>query len=284
MNNTNLNKIKTFVPLSSAEIDKSHAQLIGVLQSANIEILVKEEDFEQAHCAILFIGKSYSHSTRGLSISDEEYWFKKSCDLNEKNSSFRIFIWQPLSFEKSVTQEQTTFINSIRNNLIQNMMFCNHISPVMFVEDIRSVVYEEQKIQFNTKSTNVFFIYNEIDEDNGNNIVELLNDVVKVEPLNISLRSETDYSEFIAQQIQKSELTTIYFNRTANWAIPFAQQVWKKIGGASANKKILMIGDADFETNHDIKFKAPNVTNICAGTELIPLETKVFYDKLLTEK
>lgn len=279
------NKIKAYVPIPTTDINQFYFQLLGVLKSAKIEIISAEQDISQAHCAIHLIGNSYKKSTLGFDISDEEYWFNLSCEQNQENPSFRIFIWHPTQLSNIIeSDKQVTFINSIRQNLIQNMTFCSQESPVMFVEDIRSIVFEEQQTKYETKKTDVFFIYNEIDEDNGNNIVELLTDVVKVECLNISLRSETDYSEFIAQQIKKSYLTTIYFNRTANWAVPFTQQVWKKIGGASANKEILMIGDSDFDLNKDIVFKAPNVTNLCAGTELIPLETKVFYDRIFNEK
>lgn len=281
----NLNRIKAFVPSPVGENNMYYRQLYGVLQSANIEVITSEQSAEKADCAILLIGNEYKNSNRGLTISDEEYWFNKACQINTNNSSYRIFIWQPGFYRNNdSSSKQTAFINSIRNHLIQNMMFCNYLSPVMFVEDIRTVMYEEQKTKFDTKLTDVFFIFNEIDEDHGHAIVELLSDVVKVELLSISLRSETDYSEFIAQQIKKSYLTTIYYNRTANWAVPFTQQVWKKIGGASSDKKILMIGDADYDSNQNIAFDAPNVTSMCTGTELIPLETKVFYDKIHNNK
>lgn len=275
------NKIKAFLPESNPQLNEYRRQLIGVLQSANIQVLQDPKLLPHADCSIHLLGSQYGSTTNNQGISDDEFLFNQACNLNKENQSFRIFIWQPpIMQDQLVSQKQTDFINSIRNNLFQNMTLSKHHSAVMFVEDIRSILYAEQKEVFDITPADVFFIYNEIDEDNGNSIVELLNDVVKVEKLNISLKMPTDYSELIAQQIQKSKLTTIYFNRTANWAIPFAKQVWKKIGGASANKEILMISDTDYEQNKNIVFNAPNVTNLNTGTELIPLETKVFYDKM----
>jgi hypothetical protein len=275
------NKIKAFLPHSKPELNEYRKQLIGVLQSANIEVIENPDQLENTQCSIHILGCQYSDDNNDLGISDDEFWFKKAYNLINTNKLFRIFVWQPPFLQNQINSlKQNAFINSIRNNLVQNMTFSNHHSPVMLVEDIRSIIYTEQKAIFDTNPTDVFFIYNEIDEDLGDSIVELLNDVVKIEKLNISLNLGTDYSELISQQIQKSQLTAIYFNRTANWAVPFTKQVWKNIGGASANKKILMIGDSGYEQNQNILFEAPNVTNISTSTELIPLETKVFYDNL----
>jgi hypothetical protein len=275
------NKIKAFLPDSNTELVSYRKLLIGVLQSANIEVVEDPSELSSSQCSIHILGNQYKKSAADPSISNDEFWFNQAYNHINNNKFFRIFVWQPPALQNQiVSPKQTDFINSIRNNLVQNMTFSNHHSPVMLVEDIRSIIYAEQKAVFDTNPTDIFFIYNEIDEDTGNDIVELLNDVVKIEKLNISLNLGTDYSELISQQIQKSQLTAIYFNRTANWAVPFTKQVWKNIGGASANKKILMIGDAEYEQNKTALFNAPNVTNINASTELIPLETKVFYDNL----
>jgi hypothetical protein len=274
-------KIKAFLPKSNPQLNGYRNQLIGVLHAANIQVLQDPRLLPFANCSIHVLGNQYNSATNNQDISDDELFFNQALDLNKKSSSFRIFIWQPPALNnEQVSPKQAHFINNIHNNMFQNMTLSKHPSPVMFVEDIRSILYTEQKEVFDIRPADVFFIYNEIDEDKGNSIVELLNDVLKVEKLNISLKTPTDYSELIAQQIQKSQLTTIYFNRTSNWAIPFAKQVWKKIGGASANKQILMISDSDYDQNKDIIFNAPNVSNLNTGSELIPLETKVFYDKM----
>ena len=73
----------------------------------------------------------------------------------------------------------------------------------------------------------------------------------------------------------------MYFKETSDWALPFAQQIWKKVGGASSHTPILLIGDEDPETNMNKKFKAPKVISLIVSGELIPLEIKVNYDKAL---
>ena len=94
--------------------------------------------------------------------------------------------------------------------------------------------------------------------------------------------------------MQKINSCTVYFINTyclkvrklgfklsGDWAVPFAQQVWKKIGGATTHTPILLIGDDDPDTNLNKKFKAPKVISMIVAGELIPLEIKVQYDKVI---
>jgi hypothetical protein len=276
----NQTRIKAFLPRGDNDITAYRKQLIGVLSSAHIEVVEDPDLFSTTDCSIHILGSQYNN-VNNLAQSNDEYWFEQACNQISTNRLFRIFVWQPLELQNQVIAlKQNQFINNIRNNLVRNMTFSNHQSPILLVEDIRSIIYAEQKAVFDTKAADVFFIYNEIDEDYGNGIADILSDVIKIEKLNISLNLQTDYSELISQQIQKSHLTAIYFNRSAQWALPFTKQVWKNIGGASANKKFLMIGDTGYEHNKDILFDAPNVSRVNTSAELIPLEIKVFYDKM----
>jgi len=220
------------------------------------------------------IGNTYS------SNSEEQLDLAKKHILEKEN--FKIFIWQPVSIANRInTIEQENFVNSLRNGISMNMIYANHESPVLLVEDIRSIMQYENKHNYNLKQTEIFFIYNEIDEDAVKNITDLLGDIVSMQLLSIVLNSEKDYSEYVAQQIEKASLTVIFFKRTTRWALPFVQQVWKKIGGASSKSKIILIGDANHEQNNDLNFTIPNIEFLKVAEELIPLEVKVQYDKLI---
>ena len=102
-----------------------------------------------------------------------------------------------------------------------------------------------------------------------------------VEKLNIIQDSDMDYSELCFQQIGKAKLAVVYFKETSDWALPFVQQVWKKVGGASTNTPILLIGDENPDINKGKSFKAPKVVSLIVSGELIPLEIKMQYDKLV---
>jgi hypothetical protein len=161
------------------------------------------------------------------------------------------------------------------------MVFSVHDSPVIFAEDVRNIMNTEAKVTYATKDTDIYFISNEIDEDAAAGILDLLNDIARTEKMNIIQNSEIDYSELASQQINRAKLTVIFFKRTADWALPFAQQIWKKIGGASSSANILLIGDGNHEINQNKIFDVPRVTSLIISEELIPLEIKAQYDKLI---
>ena len=280
--NFDKNKIKVYLPESMDDVQPLRNHLEIVMHQANLKVYRAEQneiDLEEADCSVHILGNKFDTNTETPSVVQQR--FLQARKFNEKNENFRIFIWQPAQFlAKENAPKQEQFINSIRNKIYRNMVFSNHESPILLVEDMRSIIYTEQKTNFKVNDTEVFFIYNEIDEDSALEIVDLLADVVKVQKLSIILNSATDYSELIAQQIQRCIVPVIYFKRTSGWAVPFTQQVWKKIGGASANKTIHLIGDANIEKNRQLKLSIPNVVTSFESEELIPLEIKVLIDNL----
>ncbi|MFL5753908.1 MAG: hypothetical protein ACJ76F_10915 [Bacteroidia bacterium] len=240
-----------------------------------------------ADCSVHILSRDYGKTLESdPATSLARFQFNEARKKLERDpENFRIFIWYPpevLSAGKEPLQEE--FINEIRNSISQNMVFTNISSPIQLVDDIRSMLVTEQKTKFDIKSTEVFLVFNELDEGEADGIVDMLSDIVDVEKLNIVQDSDMDYSEFCSQQIGKSKLAVVYFKETADWALPFAQQIWKKVGGASSHTPILLIGDEDPEINLNKKFIAPKVISLIVAGELIPLEIKVNYDKAIEGK
>ncbi|MCH8331189.1 MAG: hypothetical protein IH946_07385 [Bacteroidetes bacterium] len=178
------------------------------------------------------------------------------------------------------TPEQEDFITEIRNSITMNMVFTTVESPIQFVDDLRSMTEEEERTTFDVNDTDVFMIFNDVDNDEAGEIVEMVGDIITMEKLNIIQDSDMDYSEYCTQQIDKSKLVVVFFKETAEWALPFTQQIWKRIGGASSHTPILLIGDQNPDTNFDKAFKAPKVISLIVSGELIPLEIKVQYDQV----
>ncbi len=292
------NKLKVFLSETSGDAIELQKKLKRILSKAGLEVLfIKKEDFDNeesaikkikeyieiSDCSIHLLGNEYGEifdKKNKLSIS--EYQYTEAQNKNRKLlSGFKMFVWQPFSINTNEKEEaQEVFLDSIMQNILRNMIFSNHDSPVMFVEDIRSIIQLEQKTESSAQSTDMFFIYNELDEDSAQSITELLSDIADVESLSISQNANADFSSMVAQQFDKSILTVVFFKTRADWALPFVQQVWKKVGGASAKSNILLIGDANQESNHDKMFKAPKVQSLIIAEELIPLEIKVQFDKI----
>ena len=214
-------------------------------------------------------------------ISISQLLLNEAKKFQQKNPDFKIFIWQNTnSTSQLIDGRQAEFINEIRNTISHNTSFSNISSAVQFVDDLRSSLEVREVHDYDLKDVEVFFISNQLDETESAEILDLLSDVISAEHLQIVQDSDVDYSELCSQQIGKSKLAVVYFKESADWAIPFAQQVWKKIGGATSKTPILLIGDEDPDTNLNKKFKAPKVISLIMSGILIPLEVKVTYDKV----
>ncbi len=267
-------------------------ELSSVLQRAGMTVIpaaiANDSDIANylntANCSIHILFPQYEPLTsEGISFAKHQLNEAKNQTLI--NPDFKIIVWLPPSTDIiNIDQLQLNLINEIRNSISKNMIFSNAGSAIQLVDDIRSLMESKEEIMFDVKTTDIFLVSNQLDESEANEIIDMLSDIVPVEKLNIIQDSDTDYSELCKQQISKSKLAVIYFKETADWALPFAQQVWKKIGGATSHTPILLIGDEDPDTNLNKKFKAPKVISLIIAGELIPLEIKVQYDKVIELK
>ena len=267
-------------------------ELSSVLQRAGMTVIpaaiANDSDIANylntANCSIHILFPQYEPLTsEGISFAKHQLNEAKNQTLI--NPDFKIIVWLPPSTDIiNIDQLQLNLINEIRNSISKNMIFSNAGSAIQLVDDIRSLMESKEEIMFDVKTTDIFLVSNQLDESEANEIIDMLSDIVPVEKLNIIQDSDTDYSELCKQQISKSKLAVIYFKETADWALPFAQQVWKKIGGATSHTPILLIGDEDPDTNLNKKYKAPKVISLIIAGELIPLEIKVQYDKVIELK
>ena len=203
-------------------------------------------------------------------------------NLPAGQAGFKQFIWQcPVDYSKDIEPAQQEFINDIRNNITSNMIFTNVSTPMQLVDDIRASLAVKEKPIVEVNATEIFLIGNQLDDEDTKEITDLLNDVVLVESLIISQDRDEDYGEKVVQQIKKSKLAVIYFKEASDWALPFIQQIWKMIGGASSNTPVLLIGDDAIEANRDKQFNAPKAISKIVAKDLIALEIKATYDKVL---
>ncbi len=272
--------------------DKRH-DLFNTLLKANFQVYPSNleydngffshitEEINSASCSVHIFGLDYGSLLEGQSISLAHYQYNVALNKLKENNNYKLFIWFPYSINEIKDELQLKFISDIRNNITHGINFSNTSSAIQLVDDLRTSVKVESKQEFDIKDTDVFLVYNQLDDHDANDVAEMLSDIIPIEKLNIVQDSDMDYSEFCAQQIGKSKLAVIYFKESSDWALPFTQQIWKKIGGASSHTPILLIGDEDPETNTNKKFKAPKVVSLIVAGELIPLEIKVQYDKII---
>jgi len=237
-----------------------------------------DEHFKNSGCSIHYIGHEDFEYINGIAF--DEYVFEKARQRINEDESFKTFIWMPSDFNYSkLSADKTNFINKIQNHLSTNMTLSRVPSAIQFVEDVRMVLEEQTTEKFDTTPTDVFLIYNETDENEVSKIENMLSSIIKFTKLKIVQDSDTDYEEFASQQMNVSKLSVIFYKNATDWALPFVQQIWKKVGGAGSKSQILFIGDADVKSDN-VKFSAPKVTSIAVANALIPLEIKVQFDKI----
>ena len=291
---TKNSNITVFLSLCSEEQSSLRNELSSVLKSAGMNVVPSENSFNNSNlqlvpqqlstsdCSVHILFPQYSplsENNSGISLAKFQFYeVKKYLDLNPE---FKIFVWlPPSSIQATIEPLQMDFINEVRNNILKNMVFSNASSAIQLADDIRSLMEVKETVTFDVNSTDIFLISNQLDEGDANEIIDMLSDIVPVEKLNIIQDSDIDYSELCKQQISKSKLAVVYYKQSSEWALPFAQQVWKKIGGAASHTPILLIGDENPNAGSDKKFNAPKVVSLIVAGELIPLEIKIQFDKI----
>lgn len=249
--------------------------------SADDEIFKKkvEEEMNRCTCSLHMLSGEFG---RRFETNDEvsfpQYQFleaKKRIDATD--AEFNTFVWLYPEENQPVKPAQHNFIKYIRNNITKNMMFSNSPGPMQLVDDIRVVMMKQDVTVYDSKDTDIFFIFNQQDEQEAKYITDMLSLEYPVEIMNILPDGEDQYREISSQQIPKSKLAVVYFKYAADWALPFIKQMWKQVGGASSPTPMFLIGDDDPKSNMARNFKAPKVVSIILPKEKIPAEVKKVY-------
>jgi hypothetical protein len=195
-------------------------------------------------------------------------------------SNFNVFVWLSPENSRNIKPSQAEFIKYIRNNITRNMMFSNSMGPMQLVDDIRVLIMKQDAKVYDSKDTDIFFIFNQQDEAEAQVIVNELSMELPVETMNILPDGEDAYREMSSQQIPRSKLAVVYFKYAADWALPFIKQIWKQVGGASSPTPMFLVGDDDPHTNLARNFKAPKVISSIVPKETIPDEVKKVFNKI----
>ncbi len=294
-----IDRVKPFIFLAwtSSDLKAQREEMVLVLQKAGFNVLPSTdcpadddefknkvaEDLKKCSCSLHIIGNEFGRRFEVESnVSFPQYQINEVKRLVEPAASeFQCFIWSVSHAGKPVNPAQEDFVRSIRNNITRNMMFSNSSGPMQLVDDIRVVMMKEEAALFDSKDTDIFFIFNQQDESDAGRITDLISEHYPIEVLNIMPDGEESYREKSAQQIPKSKLAVVYFRYAADWAIPFVKQIWKEIGGASSPTQIMLVGENDPASNASRVFKAPKVVSTIVAKEEVPEEVKKVYVKVV---
>ena len=128
--------------------------------------------------------------------------------------------------------------------------------------------------------SDIFFMYNELDGESASGIFNMLRDVQKVTRLPLSMSSDLDYNTYIREQLANSKIGVVYYNYAEDWAVSFARQIWKDTGGNSSRTPLLVAGNSEHANPKEQKVFDGIMACTVDEQLRIPLDIKVFLDKL----
>ncbi|MBQ3656744.1 MAG: hypothetical protein II956_07860 [Bacteroidales bacterium] len=266
-------RIKVFLADVSPDVEDLRQELMIILQRAEIEIV---PEIKNADCSVHILGNAdiytenseYKNSPAGVQYRDA----KELC-----GEKFKMFVWNPAG---KITAENA-YLNNIRRDIVQNTVYIDKPSPINFVEDIRNIMNIKETAVQESEPSDIFFIYNELDNDTAEGICNMLKDFLQVKKLGIRMSDETDYGSFIKQQLSDSKIGVVYYNFASDWAVPFARQVWKDNGGNSSLTPVFVVGNSEHATQDELK-NFNGFMECTVDEQLrIPLDIKVFLDKTI---
>ena len=276
--------IRVFVSATTPDVDARRQKLLTVLSRARIEAVTADpdatEDAVQAlmqgcNCSIHILGNQDFYNEGGEAYaSDAGSQYRTAKTL--RNKDFKMFLWNP----EGEINYFNKYIKDIRRDIVDNTIYNSNPSPIFFVEELRSMASTKSSIHASPEEKDVFFIYNYLDQETAEGIMGMTEDVLSLSKLAVSMDDSTDYTEYIQKQLPGCKACVIYYDYAGDWAVSFARQIWKDNGGQSAKTPILLIGNsahADPKA-HDV-FKKVLATSV-SEVSLIPLEIKVFFDKV----
>jgi len=289
-----------YLAWTSNDLKEQREEMAIVLQKAGFNVLPTTdcpaeddafkarvaEDMAKCACSLHILSGEFG---RRFESDDEtsfpQYQFMEAKQkIDTPNEDFNAFVWLNPDLSHTMKPAQQNFIKYIRNNITRNMMFSNSQGPMQLVDDIRVVMMKNDVTVYDSKDTDIFFIFNQQDEMDAKVITDKLSLEYPVEIMNIMPDSEDQYRDISSQQIPKSKLAVVYFKYAADWALPFIKQIWKQVGGASSPTPLFLVGEDDPHSNLARNFKAPKVVSTIAPKEKIPAEVKKVYTSVIELK
>ncbi|MGE0771810.1 MAG: hypothetical protein AB7K37_08875 [Cyclobacteriaceae bacterium] len=285
-----------YLAWTSSDLKEQREEMSIILQKAGFNVLPSidcpaddeafkskvAEEMGKCTCSLHILSGEFG---RRFESNDEmsfpQYQFLEARKRNETDSNFHTFVWLYPELSLTMKPAQQDFVKFIRNNITRNMMFSNSAGHMQLVDDIRVVMMKQDAEVYDSKDTDIFFIFNQQDEQEARLITDQLSAEYPIEIMNILPDGEDQYREMSSQQIPRSKLAVVYFKYAADWALPFIKQIWKQVGGASSPTPLFLVGEDDPRSNLARNFKAPKVVSTIVPKERVPAEVKKVYTTVL---
>lgn len=277
-------QIKVFLADATSDVAGARMRLGRVLRKAGIGVVSPPENCSAVEARKLISTCDCSvHLLGGVNIYDDEGDTKSQAHIQYRaaksfrDDDFKMFLWNP----SGVIDDRNSYITAIRRDIVENTVYSQATSPIVFVEDLRTVMSVSPKMNIDIGTADIFFIYNDADRDTAGEVLSMLQDIQQVTSLGINMSSTTSYTDYINSQLQASKMGVIYFDYSMEWAMPFARQLWKDSGGKSSSVPLFVAANNSHATPDEMKALKGFMDYTLTEKSLIPLEVKVYFDKMM---
>jgi hypothetical protein len=204
------------------------------------------EELDKADCSLHLLGNDFGQLLgEDGTTSLPKYAYDQARQQAARRPAFRQFVWFSPEDGVEIKPTQQAFVNQILNELTAQCTLSRAPNAPQVVEELRTALVQAAPPPVSAaKETDICFIANALDRDEAEVIVDRLCDdydyklnVLTVAPNN------ADYKEMMAQAIPKSRLAVVYYKDSADWALPFLNQVYQLMGGANSPMPFLFVGE-----------------------------------------
>ena len=274
---------KVFLAEVTDGLQKMRSEVKNILLRAGIEVIepvnTAETNLENlmlnADCSMHILGDdNIIDNDSPVYDTPSAIQYRTAKGLTDGN--FKMFVWNP----SGIINDKNLYINDIRRDINDNTIYSDITSPIVFVEELRAIMNIKPSAKTDAKNYDILFIYNTLDRDSAKEVSNMLADLQTVTELEINAGADTDYNDFIQNQLPLCKLGIIYYDYATDWAPPFAQQVWKQTGGQSASTPLYIAGNSDHADETQLKPLKKIVSYTINEKSIIPLDIKIYYDKI----
>ncbi|MGQ9864453.1 MAG: nSTAND1 domain-containing NTPase [Bacteroidia bacterium] len=269
-----LSKPKLFLGWVPSDIS-SKRELIGImLQNAGYELVLPlsqvpleekelqtltQEGLKKAQAAFFLTGNLHGPT---LASQPDISWVRYQYDQAvEKLSSpgFRIVVWQCGEENALMDLAQQQFLSYIQNTLTDAIMLTATPNPTRVIEESEAFLLEQVQAVQIQKTYQIAFIHHVLDSASCYALAEKISQNPRNQTLTFLPQEGASSFSQAVQLFRKSQLVVLYFEKGGDWAISFAQSVWKEGGGVTTKTPLLVLGTPEPKRNQFYKLQAPNL-------------------------
>ncbi|MBQ3656400.1 MAG: hypothetical protein II956_06070 [Bacteroidales bacterium] len=273
--------IKVFLAECTSDVTEARQELKDVLHRAGIEVVEPNEDnleevLYNCDCAVYVLGTLNFYNPDGAGY-DTQAGIQYRQGRQVKKDGFKIFLWNPTGLINS----RNFYINSIRRDIVENTIYSSTTSPIVFTEDLRTIMNVKTSAISDLSMADVYFIYNDLDSESAKEILSMLTDIVTIKTLCINMDTGVEYSEKISSELSVCKIGVIYYDYASDWALSFSRQVWKDNGGQGGKTPLLVAANQEHADSEALRKVLKGIMEYSVNDKtLIPLDIKIFYDKI----